>query len=130
MEVNKKILIVEDETIIKALKVKFINAGFQVMTARDGADGMEKLSKDRPDIVLLDLVTPNVDGFGFLKLLRADRDNFDIPVMVFSNLGGLKDINRAKSYGVVGYIIKAQVTLEELVEKVRDYLSPKQAHLG
>lgn len=123
MKSPKKILIVEDEAILKALKLKFTKAGFQVNTAKDGGDALEKVRKDRPDIVLLDLVTPNVDGFGFLKSLRADRDNFDVPVMVFSNLGGLKGINRAKSYGVVGYVVKAQITLEELVEKIREYFA-------
>ncbi len=123
MEKRKKILVVEDESVIKVIGLKLSNAGFSVDTARNGMDAMDKILADKPDLILLDLVTPALDGFGVLERIRGDRNLREIPVLVFSNLGDQADIDRANAFGIVGYVVKAHVQLEDLVQRVKDFFS-------
>ena len=117
----KRILIIEDEAIVKALELKFQNAGFKVDVARDGIEAMEKLHASPPDIALLDLLLPDIDGFEVLKKIRADEYLRNIPVLVFSNLSDPAGIEKVKSFGVIGYVIKADTNLSDLVEKISVY---------
>ena len=118
----KKILIVEDELpLSKALTLKLGNQGFTTEAAYDGEEALEKLSKGKYDLVLLDLVMPKKDGFELLKDLK-DK-NIKVPVIVVSNLGQEEDINKTKDYGVKGYLIKANSTLEDIVLAINKFLS-------
>lgn len=115
---QKEILIVEDEAVVKALELKFKNAGFRVDIARDGVEALEKLRANPPDVVLLDLLLPGMDGFDVLGKIHSDEHLRDIPVLVFSNLSDPEGIKKVKSFGVIGYVIKADTNLSELVEKI------------
>ena len=119
---SKKILIVEDEIIIKILKIKFELSGFQVDTAQDGAEAMVKLNQSQPDIILLDILMPKMNGFEFLEKIKKDERFKDIPVVIFSNLNAPSDIEKSKALGVLEYILKTDVTISELAEAVEKYL--------
>lgn len=121
-----KIVIVEDEEIlIKVLKEKFESADFQVFTAMDGEAGLKIIQDNKPDIVLLDLLLPKKDGFSVLSELKDDPNVSGIPVIALSNLGQNGDIEKAKQLGAVDYLVKTQHPINEVVEKVREYLMSK-----
>jgi CheY-like chemotaxis protein len=124
MEPQKHILIVEDDAFLGDVLVqKFSGAGFNVKLTRDGAEGLAALGAVRPDIILLDLLMPRMDGHEFLERKNADRALADIPVLVISNLGQPNEIERALRLGAKDYIIKSEFDPDEVVEKVEAYLS-------
>src|SRR5690349_14347720 len=95
-----KILMVEDDSAMREIVVhKLQTNGFDVVEAEDGKQGLEKAQSERPDLILLDLMLPEIDGFGVLEKIRADSDqNFaKTPVIILSNLWSNKDILRTKS---------------------------------
>ena len=121
-----KIVIVEDEEIlIKVLREKFEKEGFKVSLAADGVEAVSVIKKAKPDIVLLDLVLPKKDGFEVLEELKSSGDLKMIPVIILSNLGQDEEIKRALKLGAVDYLVKTQHPINEVVEKVREYLMAK-----
>lgn len=124
---NKKILIVEDEEILlKVLSEQFERAGFDVSTASDGEEALKSLEKSKPDLVLLDIILPKINGFDVLKTMKENPDTQDIPVIIISNLGRDEDIKQAIKLGAVDYYIKVQHPILEIIEKVSKFLgSPK-----
>lgn len=117
----KKVLVVEDEKPIArplALKLKFF--GFDAKIAYDGEEALSILKNEKFDLILLDLVMPKVDGFSVLLELKARGDQ--TPVIVASNLSQEEDIKRAMDLGVKGYYIKANASLDEIVENVKKVL--------
>lgn len=113
------ILIVEDDEFLRSLIAKRLEkSGFQVDAAVDGESGLVKTAEIRPNLILLDLLLPGVNGFEFMERFNKDESIKNIPVIVFSNLGQKEDIEKAKSLGVVDYLIKANFTLDELVAKI------------
>lgn len=118
-----RILIVEDEEfLIKALEDNFQAEGFTVVTARNGEEAMKQLAKEKPDLVLLDLLLPKKDGFSVLHDMKANPEFSLIPVIVLSNLGGDEQIKRALEMGADDYFVKSQHPIEEVVDKVREYV--------
>lgn len=118
-----KIFIVEDEDVLlKVLQEKFEKEKFSVSTAINGEGVVEMVRRDRPDLILLDLILPKKNGFEVLTELKIDPELKDIPVIVLSNLGQDEDIKHAFSLGAVDYLVKAQHPLNEVVEKVNTYL--------
>lgn len=119
---SKKILVVEDEKpIAKALQLKLNNSGYEASVAGDGQEALQILSGDTYDLVLLDLVMPRLDGFGFLT--QAKEQGLTIPpVIVSSNLSQDEDIKRAKELGAVSYYVKSNTPLSVIVEKINQYL--------
>lgn len=116
---NKILLIIEDdEILLRALYLKFQNAGFTLASATDGDTAIKVTQRVKPDLILLDLILPKKDGFEVLEILKADPKTKDIPVVVLSNLGDEGDIVRAKSLGALDYFVKANTKLEDLQEKV------------
>ncbi len=115
---DKKILIIEDEAIIKVLQLKFEHAGFEVAVARDGLEAMEKLRSSTPDVILLDLLLPGIDGFEILERIHRDTHLQNIPVLVFSNLSDPVHVAKAKTFGIIGYVVKSDTKLSELIQKV------------
>ena len=112
----KRILIVEDERpIARALELKLDNSGFDAEIAADGNLALARINAEKFDLVLLDLVMPNLDGFGFLAELK--QKNMHVPVIVTSNLSQEEDINRAKDLGAVDYYVKANTPLSTIVDK-------------
>ncbi len=120
----KKILIVEDEkSLLEALSMKFSGAGFEVTEARDGVQGLELALSKRPDIILLDIVMPRMDGITMLKRLREYDWGKDVPVILLTNLGDSEKIAEVMEYGVYDYLVKAEWKMEELVERVKNRLN-------
>ncbi|MBI2609757.1 response regulator [Candidatus Giovannonibacteria bacterium] len=120
------ILIVEDDKFLRDLISQKLNReGFKVRTAIDGEIGMKEIGERRPALILLDLILPGIDGFEILERLRNDANLSSIPVLVLSNLGQSEDIDRARSLGAEDFMIKANFTPGEIVEKVKQVLNKK-----
>ena len=117
------ILIVEDdEVLLRALYILFHNSNYTIATANDGDTALKMAQRLNPDLVLLDLLLPIMDGFDVLKNLKADPKLKNISVIVLSNLGASQDIERAKSLGASDYFIKAETDLEVLAEKINNLM--------
>ena len=118
--IEKKILIVEDEPdLLKILADKFSNEGFRVTTARDGEEGLTAIAKDKPDVILLDIIMPRLDGMSMLKKMRQEPANKDIPVIILTNLADSDAVVSSLEHGVFDYLIKTDWQLAEVVNKVK-----------
>lgn len=119
-----KILVVEDDKfLVNAYRVKLTKSGFEVRIATDGQEALSTLQDFRPDLILLDLVMPVMDGFTALAEIKKDKKLAGIPVIIASNLGQKEDIEKGKSLGAVDFIIKSNLSMDELVAKLNSYLA-------
>jgi len=119
-----RILLVEDDKFLrKAAEVTLKRQGFDVLTAQDGEAGLELAREAMPDLVLLDLIMPKMQGFQVLGHLKADRKTASIPVIVMSNLGQDSDVQRAIDAGASAYVVKSNTALQSLVDTVREILA-------
>ncbi|MDP3093823.1 MAG: response regulator [bacterium] len=115
----KKILIVEDDKFLRELIIrKLTNEGYQISEATDGESGVKAIKSEKPDLVLLDLILPGIDGFEALTRIRQDQETAGIPVIILSNLGQKEDIERGLKLGATDYLIKAHFAPGEIVEKI------------
>ena len=118
------VLIVEDDTFLSNIyKTKFEMEGFKVTAALDGEAGWSEIKKKKPDIILLDILLPKMDGFTILQKLKADAEIKDIPVILLTNLGQKDDVEKGLNLGAVDYLIKAHFKPSETVDKVKKVLS-------
>ena len=116
----KKILFIEDEdTLQKALGGFLKDAGYEVINALDGEIGLELASSENPDLILLDIVLPKINGFEVLKELKQKEETKDIPVIVLTNMENIEDIDKIIQLGATTYMIKTEYKLEEVIEKVK-----------
>ncbi len=116
----KKILIVEDDKFLRELIArKVIDEGFDVSEAIGGEEGIKKIKEEKPDMVLLDLILPGIDGFEVLTRMKEDPTLSSIPVIIFSNLGQKEDIEKGLKLGAIDYLIKAHFTPGEIIEKIK-----------
>ncbi|MDP3093824.1 MAG: response regulator [bacterium] len=116
----KKILIIEDEEImLDLLQRKLVARGYQISLARDGEEGLKKMKEERPDMVLLDLIMPKMDGFSVMEEIRKDDNLKKIPLIVISNSGQPVEISRIKELGAKDWLIKTEFDPQELAEKVK-----------
>lgn len=119
----KKILIVEDDRfLVKAYQIKFKKAGIDVVSAMDGVTGLEYAQKESPSLIILDLMLPRMNGFEFLKKIKADEKTRHIPVVTISVLGQMMDHEKAIALGAEEYFIKTDHTIDEIVEKIKSYI--------
>jgi len=131
MDKKVKILVVEDEEILlTALSEELKQEGFEVVGAKDGVEGVEKTVSEKPDMVLLDLVMPRLDGIGALKQMKENPETKDIPVVILTNLSDYDKISDALSLGAMDYLVKANYRLEELVNKIKTVLERKESGMG
>lgn len=115
----KKILVAEDDTFLaKALSLKLQKLGYEVTVAPDGAEALTCLRNAPPDLLILDLIMPVKDGFEVLEELKKSSPGKSVPVIVASNLGQKEDITRALSLGAQDYLVKSDMSLEELGNKI------------
>ncbi len=120
---NIHILIVEDDTfLLNIYKTKFEFENFKVSTAENGEVGLADARKKHPDLILLDILMPKMDGFTFLQELKKDKTIQDIPVILLTNLGQKDDVQKGLDLGAKDYIIKAHFKPSEILEKVRKVL--------
>ena len=119
----RTILIIEDDKFLRELIAqKLIKEGFEISEAVDGEEGMKKVKEEKPDLVLLDLILPGVDGFEVLARIKEDPVLAAIPVIILSNLGQKEDVERGLKLGAVDYLIKAHFTPGEIIEKIKNTL--------
>lgn len=118
------VLIIEDDMLILDIIVlKFRKANWKVFSATDGERGMQKLSDNRPDIIMLDILLPGISGYEVLQQLKDDPATRDIPVLVLSNYGQKEEIEKSLSLGAIDHLVKANVILDEVVEKANRILT-------
>lgn len=123
----KKILIVEDDPmLIEIYQKKFSQGGeFEVLVASTGTETEKKVFEEKPDLVLLDLVLPEQDGFDVLRKIRADKSLNSIKIIVFSNLSQQEEKQKAKELGADDFIVKSEFTPQQVVDKIKSYFSEK-----
>jgi len=120
----KKILLIEDEKILAEMyQDKFIKAGFEIFLAFDSKEGLEMAKKERPDLIILDILLPRENGITFLKWLRETPEISSMTVVAFSNFDDPKIKIEALNLGVKDYLIKTDYTPQEFIKKIREYLS-------
>lgn len=121
---GKKILIIDDDPFILDMYVlKLKEQGFTAEVAHDGNAGLEKAKAFEPDVILLDVVMPAMDGFEVLERLQAQRQNHPCKIIFLTNFGQKEDVERGMRLGADDYIIKAHFTPSEVVEKVKSLLT-------
>jgi len=117
---QKTILIVEDEeTLRHVLSIRCTIEHFHVLEARDGEEGLMMTREQHPDIILLDLIMPKMDGITMLKKMKSDPAISDIPVIVLTNLSDNEAVSEAMENGVFDFLIKSNYTLDDVLKKVR-----------
>jgi DNA-binding response OmpR family regulator len=117
------VLVAEDDAVLSSMyKSKLTKEGFDVILATNGENGIKMAREKKPDIILLDLIMPVKDGFETLKELKADPTLKDIKVVILSNLSQEEDKKRVLDMGAVDYVVKANISLREMVALVRQYL--------
>jgi two-component system, OmpR family, alkaline phosphatase synthesis response regulator PhoP len=122
----KKILIAEDDKFLQsAYKVKLVKEGFEIKTAADGHELLETLKTFTPDLILMDIVMPNMDGFAALEEIHKNPSYKNIPVLITSSLSQKEDQERGKSLGAVDYIVKSDTSMKDLVAKINQLLGSK-----
>jgi DNA-binding response OmpR family regulator len=118
-EIEPKVAIVEDEVFLrKAGALALRKAGFAVVTAIDGEEALEMIPREKPDLVLLDLIMPKVQGFEVLRRLKADPATASIPVIVMSNLSQESEIRQVREDGAIDFLVKSNISLDLLVARV------------
>ncbi|MBU0472516.1 MAG: response regulator [Nanoarchaeota archaeon] len=116
----KKILIVEDEAVLqKTMGDALLQEGYEVFSALDGEVGVRLARENNPDLILLDVVLPKMNGFEVLEQLWAKEETKGIPVIILTNLENLQDIQRATDLGATTYLVKSNYDLGEVVQKVK-----------
>jgi two-component system alkaline phosphatase synthesis response regulator PhoP len=121
---EKKILIVEDdEILLEMYKDKFLHEGFIVLTAENGKDGLDKALEQKPNIILLDIMMPVMNGETMLRKLREFPQFKRLPVIILTNAGEVDNIRQTKRYDdACDFLIKSNVSIEDVVEKVKFWL--------
>lgn len=123
---TKKILSIEDDAFLSGLvSGKLSEHGFAVIAANLGAIGIKEAKAQKPALILLDLMLPDMSGFDILKEVKEDSETKDIPVVILSNLGGSGDLEKALALGAERYLVKSNVLPEEIAEIIEDILSKK-----
>lgn len=119
----KTILIIEDDKFLRELIVKkLVGEGYKTSEAIDGEEGIKKIREEKPDLVLLDLILPGIDGFEVLAKMKGDSKLAPIPVIILSNLGQKEDVERGLKMGAIDYLVKAHFTPGEIIEKIKNIL--------
>lgn len=123
---NYKILLAEDDKFISRAYVDGLSrAGFQVVLASNGEEAVQKISEEKPDLVLLDVIMPDKNGFEVLESVKQIEELKSIPIIILSNLGQDSDIQKGKELGATDYLIKSNFSIKEVVEKIHKILGIK-----
>jgi len=116
----KKILLVEDDPfLIDIYTTKLKDSGFSVQTVADGEEAINKIKEEKPDLVVLDIVLPHVDGWEILNQIKADKELKKIKVILLSNLGQKEEVEKGLKLGATKYLIKAHYTPGQVVEEIK-----------
>ena len=125
-EIPAKILIIEDDRYIsKMYQLKLSLDGFNVQVAENGKIGLERVKDFGPDIILTDILMPEMDGFEVIESVKSDQETSKIPILIMSNLGQEDHIQKGLALGALGYIVKSQITPSGVVDKIKEALAGK-----
>lgn len=128
MTATNFILVVEDDPVLKNLLGHTFAGKYQTLYASDGDQALAFFEQYKPSIVLLDLMLPGMSGFDILQKIRARTDELkSTPVVIVSNLGQASDKEKAQTLGANDYLVKAEVSIEEIVGKIEKMLNPAPA---
>ena len=120
---QKKILLVEDEEDLREIyRTKFNKDGYEVLVADSGVKAIDLAVQKRPDLILLDVILPDKDGFAVLEELKAKVETKEIPIIIFSNLGQDWEVKRGQELGAIKFLIKSNITPQEVVKVVEEVL--------
>ena len=123
----KKILMIEDDRFLRKIyRDKLTRAGFDFIEATNGEEGLNKVISESPDLVLLDLILPRKNGFDVLIEMKRNKNTKNIPVIILSNLGQESDIKRGLGLGAQNYLVKTDISLFEVVEKIKEQIIKKE----
>ena len=115
----KKILLIEDEELmVSLLERKLTQEGYEVILARNGVEGLEKMREVKPNLILLDIVMPKMGGFEVMEEMAKEKELKDIPVIIISNSGQPVELDRAKKLGAKDWLIKTEFDPQEVIDKV------------
>jgi DNA-binding response OmpR family regulator len=123
-----RVLVVEDDQFLRdLLTTKLDKENFAVTSAIDGPTGLDKITKQKPEVILLDIILPGIDGFEVLKRIRTNPNMqiASLPIILLSNLGQETDVERGRSLGANDYLIKSNFTIDEIIEKIRKILAAR-----
>jgi len=116
----KTILLVEDDPfVVDIYSTKLESAGFSVEVAEDGEEALRKLKEKKPNLMILDIVLPNIDGWELLKMIRTEMGMEDLKVVVLSNLTQKEEVQKGSALGVIRHFVKANFTPSEVVEEIK-----------
>ncbi len=116
---GSRVLVVEDDKLLSSLIVRKLKAeNCNVLYAANGEDALKALEKETPDLILLDILLPGIDGFEVLKRVKENASLRDVPVIILSNLGQESDIEQGKKLGAVTFLVKASLTLDEITKEI------------
>ena len=119
----KKILLIEDDKFLRELmNKKLLIMGYDVVTAGDGESGLVMIKESKPDVVLLDLILPGINGFEVLEQAKKDPETASVPVIILSNLGQSEDIEKGLKLGAKDFLVKAHFTPQEIINKLKAIL--------
>lgn len=120
---KKKILVVEDDRSLQSAIVEMLNQeGYETVSAFDGEEGLAKLSQEKPDLILLDIILPKKDGFELLSQIKSNPETKEIPVLILTNLEEVDKVQKAVDLGAAAFMIKADYSIKEILEKVKEAL--------
>lgn len=119
----KKILIIEDDEFIRELvKRKLRKEDFEILEVVEGEKGITKIKEEKPDLILLDIILPGIDGFEVLTRIKQDPATSQIPVIILSNLGEKKEVEKGLKLGAADYLVKAHFSIAEVLQKIKTTL--------
>ncbi len=122
----KKILIVEDEALLlEVLRDEFTHAGFSALLAKDGSEGLATAQKELPDVILVDILMPKMDGITMLNKIRQNSKLANTPAIILTNLNDNKTIEQALQSGVYDFLVKSDWNPKDLVKRVKEKLNLK-----
>lgn len=122
----KKVLLVEDDPFLMDIyTLKFKEAGFQISGVQDGGEALQKIKELSPDILILDIVLPSLDGWEILRKVKSEKRFNKLKVVILSNLGQQKEIEKGISLGALRYFIKAHYTPSQIVQEINKILKSK-----
>jgi DNA-binding response OmpR family regulator len=120
---KRKILLVEDDSmIVEMYKLRFEEEGFEVTVTEKGSEAIELANSLKPDIILLDIILPEVDGFNILQSLKSEEKTKSLPILMLTNLAQESDKEKAISMGANDYLVKSQHTPSDVLQKVKEII--------
>ena len=128
METPRKILLVEDDSFLSSLlKNRLEKKGLEIVLAKDGEEALSLLKTIKPSLILLDIILPKKNGFEVMEEIRSNQqmELEKTPIIIISNLGQPEDIQKGRGLGAIEYLIKAKISIDELADKVKDFVEQK-----